>query len=234
MSLKAVLGGKVKGPHKACGEEAFTLVELLIVMVVSLIIIGGLIALMIMVFGHYRTYSNLQAVSDTGRTAMRTIVAQLRGTLRVAEKAPDCTNEKITFWADYSGDYPYAEAKEPSDDGVYNYTRAPKIEVYKSGTNIVQRITEPGQQNPSETSVIGNYVDDLKFYYYPYGITPTWSDLEGDLQRGLRIDPSGTNPRLHELTGLVVVRITVAKGGVRRTFTEYVSLRTYHTEESLP
>ncbi len=226
-----LLTGKPGGKKR---EEGFTLVELLIVMVVSLIIIGGLIALVIMVFGHYSTYSNLQAVSDTGRTAMRTIISELRGSLRLASSAPACTNEKITFWADYSGDYPYAEAKEPSDDPVYNYTRAPKIEIYKSGENIVQRITEPGQSNPSESSVIGNYVETLKFYYYPYGVTPTWEDIEGDIERGKSIDPNGNNPRLHELTGLVVVRITVVKGNVRRTFTEDVALRSFHTEESLP
>lgn len=212
------------------GERGFTLVELLMVVIISLILVAGLIGLVNMSVNMFDTNRNLQAITDTGRMVMSSVVRQLQGALMLGAGSPDCTRTKITFWADITGEYPAAES---TDDALspYYYATAPKIAFYRSGENVVQDMTRPVSGSPTVSTRIGSYVTALNFYYYPYASVPNWNATPNGISSDTRqIDVTAPNPKINKNTGLVAIELVMKKGTVTRTFRQDVTIRTFNTE----
>ena len=211
-------------------QRGFTLVELLMVVIISLILVAGLIGLVNMSVNMFDTNRNLQAITDTGRMVMSSIVRQLQGALMLGAGSPDCTRTKITFWADILGDYPNPES---SDDALspYYYANAPKIAFYLSGDNVVQDMTKPETGSPTVSTRIGSYVTALNFYYYPYASVPNWNASPNGIESDTRqIDVTAPSPKINKNTGLVAIELVMKKGTVTRTFRQDVTIRTFNTE----
>jgi type II secretory pathway pseudopilin PulG len=199
--------------HRVKGESGFTLVELLVVLVLSMIMLGAMIALGTMAFDLFKVNRNLQALNDTSRTMQSSMSRQIKETLHLDNAA--CDVNQLTFYADLTG-----TCANTAD--VNNYTSAYKVRYYyDSGAKTVKVDLTPPGGSVETAKAIGSNVTALRFYYFlpntPPGPTedqtsPTTSTYKG-------------SDKNYDV-GMIRIVFTLSKGKTTRTYYQDVSLRT--------
>lgn len=187
-------------------ERGFTMVELLIVMIVSLIIMSGMVLLVDAGYRSFKSSSNLQAITEASRNTMQSMTRQLRSALWF-ENA-NCTDTTIEFYADIDADNPTAGVADA-------YENAEKVSWRLSDGYVKQTILEPGVATPVESN-LGSYVTNLAFTYYKVGDRPG----------GEGVTPliPGTD-NINAKVGSVRMGLTFTKNGLTRTFNQDVYFR---------
>lgn len=209
-------------------EEGFTLVELLIVMVISLIMLAGMVGLLAMGFQTFTDGRNLQALTDASRRALPAMDRQIKSLLHINDDecvasykvgtTPAGVWNGISFYSDIDNDNGYVS---PSDTGanVVNYTNAEKIRIYYDADKhaLMQKTTQPGStEEPLIGTTICSYVESLRIYYFLPGIAP------GD---GTPPDNRYQGDTLNGGAGSIKIVITMKNGKLTRTFEQTTFLR---------
>jgi len=235
-----------KTAKRIAGEEVgFTILELMIVMVVSLIMLAGMVALLEAGFKTFSSGSNLQSVTDASRRVLPAIDREIKSILRINDQ--ECIdNYKVAspdgvwngVWngmSFYSNVGNNSLGATTATTGTFAYTNAEKVELYLDNNhNLMQKttypaaLTPPAPVNPA-TATLCSYVTDFKVYYFQPGVVS-----------GSETPPSGTAPEtppsnwykgtaLNSGAGSVKVVITIQKGtgtkAITRTYEQTTFLR---------
>lgn len=192
------------------GQGGFTIVELTIVAILSLIMLAGMIALMMSSFQLFNSSKNLQAISDSARRSLSAMSRQLKTALYLDDA--NCSAGQITFYADIDADNTTATTQDPLD--------AERVSFTLTGTDITQTTTAPASEGgATTTSTLGSYVSGMTFYYFNPGVPPDWNEGAQDYSNKY------TGTEYNENVGHVVIRLELEKGDVERTYTQDVFLR---------
>ena len=219
LELKEARGAKPAGGKEGRSQRGFTLVELMIALAISVIIAGGMIGFMAMSFDMFSTSRAQQALNDSSRKALSTMVRQLKCTLGL--NSTDL--HEIGFYGDVTGEYPQANknnVKEYIDDPGEHEQPAPLVEFFlKEGDDhIWQKTTKPDAPTEPEEVVIASNVDTVNFYYYSYGAVPDLDDLEES-----SIQPP--TEAISKKASLVVIELKMTNGKMTRTYRQDVIFR---------
>ena len=202
------------------GEKGFTLVELLIVMVISLIMLAGMTGLIAMGFQTFTSGRTLQAITDASRRALPAIDREMKGLLHINDdecqalymvnpSTQDGTWNGISFYSDIDNDDVLAN--------VSNYTITEKVKIYFDANThtLMQTITQPGGTEPTGTTIC-SYVESFRVYYFPVGTAP--GDGSPPANRYQRTS-------MNNMAGSIKVVITMQNGKITRTFEQTTFLR---------
>ena len=202
---------KVSDRMKDKREQGFTLVELMIVMIVSLIMMAGMIGLLYMGFDTFKQHRDLNALTDSSRRVLQMMSRELRSNLQFVNE--NCSGIQVEFYADIDADNPDASV-EPGD-----YEDAEKITLTQpAGSTTITQTTYDPDIPSTDTVVISDNVaaGGLSFAYYESGVNPAETGVE-------TLDPSRDN--INKEAGLVRVSIVLERGKIKRTFYQDVFLR---------
>jgi Tfp pilus assembly protein PilW len=212
--------------EKARREDGFTVVELTIVIIVSVIMLAGMVALLTGAFDIFNSSKDLEAITDSARRAMPAMARVLRGALHFDNA--NCTEDKIVFWSDI--DYNADDANEKTQGDladVDNYTQAEMVELIRYGSQAKINVTEPGGTyvaTGAATPKLCSNVTRLQFYYFQSGVTPGGSDPYNPTR-------TYTGSDINDEVGMVRIVMTLEKGDVTRNFHQDVFLRALVREE---
>jgi prepilin-type N-terminal cleavage/methylation domain-containing protein len=205
MRARAIL----RGLHGE-SERGFTMVELLIVMIVSLVLMAGMVGLVDMGMGQLTKHRALAAVTDSGRRAVSSMARQLKMALWFDDAY--CTSTKITFRADIDNDN-----GEAANVNVPENADKVKFELF--GDKVTQTTTGPVTEDPTQTpsnTSLGQYATNLSFYYFDKGVIPHWDGSTYDNALAGNYNASA---------GMVKIVLRLSKAQVTRTFEQDVFLR---------
>jgi Tfp pilus assembly protein PilW len=197
------------------GDAGFTIVELTIVMVVSVILIAGMVGLLSMAFANFKSTSSLASVTDSGRRALATMSRELKQALQFDNANTGI--DQVTFWADINNDCPTTGS---SCADVFNYTNAEKVQLKVQSGNLVQVTTQPGSSTPVTTTLASN-VESVTFYYFQPGVkavAPSPTESDPATNRYVGSDFNGD-------VGWTRIVLSAKKGKVARTLRTDVFLR---------
>ena len=226
-----------KATKRIAGEEVgFTILELMIVMIISLIMLAGMVGLLLMGFQTFTSGSNLQSVTDASRRVLPAIDREIKSILRINDQ--ECIdNYKVAspdgvwngVWngmSFYSNVGNNSLGATTATTGTFAYTNAEKVELYLDNNhNLMQKttypaaLTPPAPVNPA-TATLCSYVTDFKVYYFQPGVVS-----------GSETPPSNryTGTALNSGAGSVKVVITIQKGtgtkAITRTYEQTTFLR---------
>ena len=93
---------KVRNRLDGKTEEGFTIVELMMVVIISLVMMAGMVALVSSAVQLFRTSKDLGAVTDSARRSLASMARVLRLALHFDNS--NCTVDKVTFWCDVDND----------------------------------------------------------------------------------------------------------------------------------
>jgi len=199
------------------GQQAFTIVELLLVMIISLIIMAGMVALISSVFTVFRTSRDLQALNDSSRRALDIMSRQLRTALHFDSSI--CSVDTVTFWGDIDGDQDLPGSTAPTPTDVNNYTPAETVQLLQWGSTVRANVTQPGEPTPDPITV-GSFVGNLNFYYFAKDVVPGGTDPT---------DPDGNfNPsvdKVNDKAAMIRIVLRLRKGKVHHSYYGDVFLR---------
>jgi prepilin-type N-terminal cleavage/methylation domain-containing protein len=201
------------------GRRGFTIVELMLVIVLSSIILAGMVALISSVFTVFRTSKDLQSLNDSSRRALTSMSRQLRTALQFDDN--NCTEDKVTFWSDIDNDQdlPGSTATYPTD--IYHFTQAEKVAFSKSGSTVIATVTQPASEGSGVmTAKLGSYVTNLKFFYFAENVIPGGSDPADPDEN---FDPLLES--VNDEAAMIRIVLKLEKGKVHHTYYEDVFLR---------
>lgn len=192
------------------GRRGFTLVELLIVIILSAIILAGMVALISSVFNVFTQSKNLQALNDSSRQALASMSRQLRTALHF--DSDNCRADYVTFWEDIDS------SKDAVD--IYNYnTLAEKVQFLKDGSTVAATVTPASGGTPPPIT-LGSYVGTLKFFYFAQNVVPGGSNPA--LPEG-NFDP--VVEKVNDEVSMIRIVMKLQKGKVQHTYYDDVFLR---------
>ena len=190
-------------------EKAFTMVELLIVMIMSLILIAGMVGLVEMAMKQFNNSREVEAITDSSRRALASMNRQIAPSLHLVDASCDSTH--LVFYADIDSDN--------ADADVNVYDRAELVEIYRSGDKIVEKTTQ-GPTDPQAGQVtfvnLCSDVSNLTFHYFGKGVQPVYSG---------GVYTNETTNNYNAAVGMVKVSVTFQKGRVQRQFEQDIFLR---------
>ena len=203
------------------GEDGFTLVELLIVMVISSIMLAGMVGLVAMGFQTFTSGRTLQSITDASRRALPAIDREMKGLLHINDdecqalymvnsSTQDGIWNGISFYSDIDNDDATAT--------VSNYLVTEKVKIYYDANThtLMQKVTQPGGVEPSTGTTICSYVTSLRFYYFPAGTAPGNETPPANRYQGTS---------LNNMAGSIKVVIRMQNGTITRTFEQTTFLR---------
>ena len=195
--------------HSKDGQRGFTLVELIIVLVITLVIMAGIVVLLSGTFDIFKSNRNLLAVTDSSRRAIASMARQLRGALQLVDGTGNSDENTLTFYANVKG----PELSFADVEASGNWLLAPRVKwTFDSAkSEIIQTTTDPGAGVTPVTSKLASHVTDLEFKYYRQG---TRTEIE---------PPQDFN--LNKETGVIRIIVKVQRGNASRTFHQDVFLR---------
>ena len=218
MNIRKLLG---KTKQKIAGEEVgFTLVELLIVMVISTIMLAGMVGLLVMGFQSFTQGHDLQSVTDASRRVLPAMNRQIASLLHINNDDECVASYQVTPPPDgvWDGMSFYSNVKNNLLGAtVESYNNAEKVEFYLDANhNLIQRTTPPGVSPTVTTATLCSYVTSFRVYYFSPGIVP-----------GTGTPPTNclTGTNLNSGAGSVKIVVTIQKGTISRTFEQTTFLR---------
>lgn len=206
-------------------EEGFTLVELTMVIIISVIMLAGMVAMMTSAFDLFTTSKDLQAITDSSRRMLQSMTRQIRGQLHIVNTESAVLEEadysdRITFYADIDNDQGTAA-------DVESYDQAEKVSFYVENNKLMMSVQEPDGGDPV-VAVLGSHVTSVQFYYFYSGDKP---ELDGMNPDPMNPTNSYTGSAINEEVGMVRVVIRMQKGGVKRNYYQDIYLRVVNRVE---
>ena len=197
-------------------ESGYTLLELMMVAILSLIMLAGMVTLVTGAFGIFASGRDLRAVTDSARQALSSMTSQLKGTAYLDDvyedgtlRTPGCTSSTISFYAEvrrHESSIPYSR----QDYGdMLDGELMERVEFSRSSNGITQTMWEhnPPPAGTPPAAVIGPYASSLTFTYY---------DSAGAVY---------TAKYKNDNVSRVRIQATFSKGKISRSFTRDVFLR---------
>jgi len=233
-----------KATKRIAGEEVgFTILELMIVMIISLIMLAGMVGLLLMGFQTFTSGSNLQSVTDASRRVLPAIDREIKSILRINDQecidnykvaSPDGVWNGMSFYSNVGNN---SLGATTATTGTFAYTNAEKVELYLDNNhNLMQKttypaaLTPPAPVNPA-TATLCSYVTDFKVYYFQPGVVSIADPVVPGVVSGSETPPSNryTGTALNSGAGSVKVVITIQKGtgtkAITRTYEQTTFLR---------
>jgi prepilin-type N-terminal cleavage/methylation domain-containing protein len=206
--------------RKVKTEKGFTLVELLIVMIISLIMLAGMVGLVIMGFNSFTNGRNLASVTDSSRRALPAIDREIKSLLHINDA--DCATPVYKVTAPPEGVYQgtsfysnIANNNLGATSVAGSYVNAEKVEFYlDTNGNLIQKTTPPS--GSSTTATLCSYVDSFRVYYFAPGVVPETGSPPSNRLTGANLNVGA---------GSVKIVITIKKGTITRTFEQTSFLR---------
>lgn len=191
-------------------EKGFTMVELLIVMVVSVILIAGMIGLIEMAMGQLTRSRALASVTDSARRALASMDRQVKQALQFDDA--NCSSTVIAFWGDIDADDPDAD--------VEHYQNAEYVRFYLGGGNkLTEEITQPAADGGATSfNTLCSYVTNVTFYYFAQGVTPIYNAGTGTYTNGMTGNYNAS-------CGMVKAVVTFQRSKITRKFEQDMFLR---------
>lgn len=205
--------------HKARDGRGFTIVELLMVTIISLVILAGMVGLISSVFNVFQESKDVQALNDSSRRALASMSRLLKTALHFDNSYCDVT--KIKFWADIDNDQ-HPTADPSTWLGIDKYKLAEIVVLIKENNSVTMKVTQPPSENnpnPNSSATLGSYVSDLKFFYFQPGIMPGGTDPYNPT---LGIPASGD---YNGQASMIRVVLKMSKGKIHRSYYQDVFLR---------
>lgn len=193
-------------------ESGFTVIELTMVIVISLIMLAGMVAILSDAFNLFSTKKDEQAITDSSRRILSSVRRQLRTALFLVND--ECDANTLTFYADIDND-------EGSAVDVDTYTSTEKVSFYLEDNDVMMAVEEP-DGSTVVPATLGSYVTGIQFYYFAWGETPELNPSDPDFANPIN---AYAGSEINEDVGTVRIILTMQKGPVRRTFYDDVFLR---------
>lgn len=191
------------------GEKAFTLVELLIVMIISTILLAGMIGLVEMSMRQFNRSKQINAVSDSARRALTSMGRQVRTALHFDDA--QCSSTQVSFYADIDSDDP--------DSDVDAYTNAEYVRFYLQNGDLVQMTTQPAADGGATTFVsLCENVYALSFHYFGKGVKPIYNPGSG-------LYTNETTSNYNADVGMVKPIIEFRRGMINHKYEQDIFLR---------
>lgn len=206
----------MKGTIRTAGsEEGFTIVELAIVLIISVIILAGMAVLVTGAFGVFNKSRDLEAITDSSRRALASMSRQLKMALHFVNA--ECTEDQVSFYADIDND---EGATADVNSGRWNLTD--KVVFLLSNGKVTMRMTDfdVDPVNPLPDASLGSHAASLKFYYFARGVAPTGED---PFNPDNNMDPATSD--INKSCGMIRIVVRFTKGDVSRIFHQDVFLR---------
>lgn len=190
-------------------EEGFSLVELLVVIIVSLILLAGMVGLLQMALGQFNQARAIATVTDSARRSLSSIGRQVKSALHFDDA--NCGANQMAFWGDIDSDN--------ADADVDLYTNAEYVRFYLLNNELMQQITQPSSEGGGMSNVaLCSSVQSVRFYYFAQGVRPVYDSVS-------RTYTNSLNGNFNASTGMVKVVITYRNRGVTRVFEQDMFLR---------
>jgi prepilin-type N-terminal cleavage/methylation domain-containing protein len=205
------------------GEKGFTMVELLIVMIVSLILIAGMVGLIEMGMNQLTRSRALENVTDSSRRALSSVDRQIKQALQFDDA--NCSDTMISFWGDVDSDNTNADVTTGTTN---NYHNAEYVQFYKHATNntLIEKITQPASEGGATSfNTVCSNVTSAKFYYFAQGTTPVYN-------AGTGLYTNGITTQYNASAGMIKVVLGFRYAKVSRTFEQDIFLRILNRQES--
>jgi type II secretory pathway pseudopilin PulG len=192
------------------GEQAFTMVELLIVMIISLVLIAGMVGLIEMGMNQLTRSRALEAVTDSSRRALASMDRQIKQALHFDDA--NCNSTVIAFWGDVDSDNTTAD--------VTNYTDAEYVRFYLgAGNKLTEEITQPASEGGATTyNTLCSYVTGVTFYYFTQGVLPVYNP-------GTGLYTNGLTSTYNDSTGMIKAVVQFQRAKISRKFEQDIFLR---------
>lgn len=197
------------------GESGFTIVELTMVVIISLIMMAGMVALLSSAFQVFNSSKDLESITDTSRRSLLAMSRIVREALHFTNS--ECDGNKLTFYADVRN------ASTNSVD-VDSWSTADRVQLMQVGTAIRINITKsPNPIFPTDASTqkLGSYLastSGLQFFYFENGNSPSGSDP-------FNPDNAYNGSDINSDVGMIRIVLTLHKGNTTRRFFQDVFLR---------
>lgn len=211
-------------------ERGFTIVELMMVVLISLIMMAGMVVLIAATFQIFNSSKDLESITDSQRRTLLAMSRILRSAVHFINS--DCTETKVTFYSDIDDGVNEKLASPPINptaidaDNYVDTSGRPLTELVQLSelngaqpTNSVMiSVTKP-RGTTSSTAKLGSFVADsgLKFFYFQKGTSPSGSDP---------FNP--TNSYIGDINGdvgMIRIVLIMKKGNTTRKFFQDVFLR---------
>jgi type II secretory pathway pseudopilin PulG len=196
-------------------ESGFTIVELTMVVIISLIMMAGMIALLTSAFQVFNSSKDLETITDSSRRSLLAMSRMVREGLHFTNS--ECDVSKLTFYADINND-------QGNTVDVDTWSTTERVQLMQVGTAIRINITPaggtPGPTNDT-TPKLGSYLastDGLRFFYFEKGTSPQGSDP---------FNPTNTysGSDINTDVGMIRIVLTLHKGNTTRRYFQDVFLR---------
>ncbi len=211
--MKQIAGLMKKVRHE--DESGFTIVELTMVVIISLIMMAGMVALLTSAFQVFNSSKDLETITDTSRRSLLAMSRMVREGLHFVNS--ECDVNTLTFYADIDND-------QPNTVDVDTWSTTERVQLTQVGTAIRINVTEPGDTPGPTTDAspkLGSYLasaNGLKFFYFKKGKSPTGSDP-------FNPENTYTESDLNSDVGMIRIVLTLHKGNTTRRYFQDVFLR---------
>lgn len=216
--LKRIAMNRLTRRKRQIGEESgFTMVELLIVSIISLIMLAGMVALVSQSFTVFSSSRDLQTINDNSRKVFSAVSRQLKGAVYLDNDF--CDDERLLFYADIDSDNDVEISTEDEYENIATYIERVDIKLDSDENVILQETHDPddnGGAGATYTVKLGSYVTGLNFYYFEAGVDPVGAPEPND---------SYTGAFINENASMIRIVVDFQKGDVSRTFYRDVFLR---------
>jgi type II secretory pathway pseudopilin PulG len=218
--MKRIAGLMKKVRHE--DESGFTIVELMMVAIISVIIMAGMVALVSSAFQVFNSSKDLETVTDSSRRSLLAMSRMVRQALHFKNDA--CTVSKLTFYADINNDQGNTVDVDTWGNSQTGIGYTERVQLMQVGDGIRINVTPPNVA-ASDTTVatpkLGSYLAQptgLQFFYFQKGETPTGSDP---------FNPGNTygGGDVNSDVGMIRIVLTLHKGNTTRRFFQDVFLR---------
>lgn len=206
------LRNRVAGQDAGSGarQAGFSMMELMVVLALSLIIMAGMVGLVEMANNAFSQSRTLESITDSARRTLGSISRQVKTALWLDDNAiTAASGAELIFRGDVDSNNTAAD--------VDHATEAEKVRFFRSGTNLLEEMTQPGSVNPDPPMSLAGNVTSVQFLLFSAGEKPV-----GDLVNGYsHAMTSGYNSG----AGMVKVILTYSRKGITRKFEQDMFLR---------
>ena len=208
--------------HKLREDGGFTIVELLMVSIISSIMLAGMVGLIASIFGVFGESKDVQSLNDSSRRAMAGVSSLLRTALHFDNGYSN--SSQIMFWGDIDNDQTPVPGDSSTWADIVRYKLTETVQIYRDNNQLMMKVTPPVKEvndgGKVSTARLGSYLTDLKFFYFKPGDLPGGTDP---------YNPTGGIPDGGDINGQVsMVRVVLwkmSKGKVQRSYYQDVFLR---------
>ncbi len=196
-------------------ESGFTIVEMTMVVVISLIMMAGMVALLSSSFKVFNSSKDLETITDSSRRSCLAMSRIVRGALHFTNS--ECDINKLTFYSDVSN-------SQGNTVDVDTWTTTQRVQLMQVGTAIRINITAAGGTpvaTDASTPKLGSYLtgtSGLKFFYFAKGESPSGSDP-------FNPDNAYSGSDINSDVGMIRIVLVLHKGNTTRQFFQDVFLR---------